>query len=131
MSKPAPTPYSKSPAPRLKRYREIVSVLVRHGFGSFLADVQLEHRISLSSRLLKQADNSNVSPAEHLRLALEELGPTFIKLGQNLTTRPDILPPEFIKELSKLKDSVPPAAGFIATIGLGIWLLISILRGTP
>jgi ubiquinone biosynthesis protein len=108
MSKPAQTPFSNSPAPNLKRYREIISVLARHGFGSFLADVQLEHRISLPSRLLKQADNSNISPAEHLRLALEELGPTFVKLGQILSTRPDILPPDFIKELSKLKDSVPP-----------------------
>ncbi len=108
MSKPARTPFPNSPAPNLKRYREIVSVLARHGFGSFIADVQLEHRISLPSRLLKQADNSTISPAEHLRLALEELGPTFVKLGQILSTRPDILPPDFIKEVSKLKDSVPP-----------------------
>ena len=79
MSKLARTPFSDSPAPNLKRYREIVSVLARHGFSSFLADVQLEHRISLPSRLLKQADNSTISPAEHLRLALEELGPTFVK----------------------------------------------------
>src|SRR5512139_2327534 len=108
MSKPARTPLSNSPASNLKRYREIVSVLARHGFVSFLADLRIEHRISLPSRLLKQADNSNISPAEHLRLALEELGPTFVKLGQLLSTRPDVLPPDFINELSKLKDSVPP-----------------------
>jgi ubiquinone biosynthesis protein len=109
MSKPARTPFSNPRAATLKRYREIVSVLARHGFGSFLTDLQIEHRISLPSRLVKQADNANISPAEHLRLALEELGPTFVKLGQILTTRPDILPPEFIQELSKLKDSVPPS----------------------
>jgi ubiquinone biosynthesis protein len=80
----------------LKRYREIVSVLARHGFGSFLADVHIERRVSLPPRLLKQVENSNISPAEHLRLALEELGPTFVKLGQILSTRPDILPPDFI-----------------------------------
>jgi hypothetical protein len=54
MSKPAQPPFSNSPAPNLKRYREIVSVFARHGFDSFLADVQPEHRISLPSRLLKQ-----------------------------------------------------------------------------
>jgi ubiquinone biosynthesis protein len=108
MSKLTRTPFSKTPASNLKRYREIVSVLARHGFSSFLADVQLENRISLPSRLLKQADNSTISPAEHLRLALEELGPTFVKLGQILSTRPDILPLDYIKEISKLKDSVQP-----------------------
>lgn len=44
----------------------------------------------------------------HFRLAVEELGPTFIKLGQMLSTRPDLLPPAFITELSKLQDTVPP-----------------------
>ena len=47
---------------------------------------------------------------EHLRLALEELGPTFIKLGQILSTRPDLLPPDFVSELSKLQDAAPPVA---------------------
>jgi len=48
--------------------------------------------------------------ALHLRLALEELGPTFVKLGQILSTRPDLLPPAYIAELSKLQDAVPPTA---------------------
>jgi ubiquinone biosynthesis protein len=93
---------------KLKRYREIVSVLTRHGFGSYLENLQIERRVTLPSRWQKQDVNSHISPAEHLRLALEELGPTFVKLGQVLSTRPDILPPDYIKELSKLKDSVPP-----------------------
>jgi ubiquinone biosynthesis protein len=46
--------------------------------------------------------------AEHFRLALEELGPTFIKLGQVLSTRPDLLPSDFILQLYKLQDSVTP-----------------------
>lgn len=80
MNKPMRT--SLSHAPNLKRYREIVSVLARHGFGSFLANLQLERHITLPPRLLKQEYNSHISPAKHLRLALEELGPTFVKLGQ-------------------------------------------------
>jgi ubiquinone biosynthesis protein len=56
----------------------------------------------------KDKDWERLTPAQHFRLALEELGPTFIKLGQILSTRPDILPPDFIKELSKLQDSAPP-----------------------
>jgi ubiquinone biosynthesis protein len=99
---------TSSHTPNLKRYREIVSVLARHGFGSYLENLQIKRRVSPPPRWLKQEVNSHVSPAEHLRLALEELGPTFVKLGQVLSTRPDILPPDYIKELSKLKDSVPP-----------------------
>ncbi|MBN1485239.1 MAG: AarF/ABC1/UbiB kinase family protein [Chloroflexia bacterium] len=49
-----------------------------------------------------------VPPASHLRRALEELGPTFIKLGQVLSTRPDLLPPPFVEELTRLQDQVPP-----------------------
>ncbi len=96
--------------PNLKRYRCIAMVLARHGFGSFLERLQLTRRISLPRTLLKQAVATRLSPAEHLRLALEELGPTFVKLGQILSTRPDLIPPDFIVELSKLTDAVPPAA---------------------
>ena len=50
----------------------------------------------------------SLSAPERVRLAFEELGPTFIKFGQALSSRPDLLPTEFVKELSKLQDSVPP-----------------------
>jgi len=50
----------------------------------------------------------HISPADHLRLALEELGPTFIKLGQIGSTRPDLMPTEFVVELAKLQDNVSP-----------------------
>ncbi len=96
-------------APNLKRYRQIVTVLARHGFGSFLEHIRVGQRVPLSQHLVKPDTRSHLSPAEHFRLALEELGPTFVKVGQILSTRPDLLGPEFVKELSKLTDAVPPA----------------------
>src|SRR5919198_3530988 len=56
----------------------------------------------------RAGDRALTERAESLRLALEELGPTFAKLGQILSTRPDLLPPEFVAELEKLQDDVPP-----------------------
>jgi len=58
--------------------------------------------------LFKYGLNPKLTPPKKLRLALEELGPTFVKFGQILSTRPDFLPPEFIKELEKLQDQAPP-----------------------
>jgi ubiquinone biosynthesis protein len=92
----------------LSRSREIVNTLARHGFGSFLEYTKVTRHLTLPRQLLRQRPSASHSPAEHLRLALEELGPTFIKLGQMLSTRPDLLPPDFVTELSKLHDAVPP-----------------------
>src|SRR5690242_6229767 len=92
----------------LNRYCEIVTILARHGFGSFLEYVQVNRRLSLPSALFRQNASTRQTSAEHLRLACEELGPTFIKLGQVLSTRPDLLPPAYITELSKLRDAVSP-----------------------
>ena len=76
----------------VNRFREIVKVLGSYGFG-YIVD----------SKFNKQ----NKRP-ENLRKAFEELGPTFIKIGQILSTRPDLLSPDYIAELSKLQDNVPP-----------------------
>ncbi|MGH4121528.1 MAG: ABC1 kinase family protein [Clostridium sp.] len=76
----------------VNRFREIVKVLGSYGFG-YIVD----------SKFSKQ----NKLP-ENLRKAFEELGPTFIKIGQILSTRPDLLSPEYISELSKLQDNVAP-----------------------
>jgi ubiquinone biosynthesis protein len=78
-----------------QRYREIVAVLARHGFG-VVDDRMLKHETKEQAR------------AEHLRLACEELGTLFIKLGQALSTRSDILPPAYRAELAKMQEDVPP-----------------------
>ena len=96
-------------ARNLQRYYRIVTVLARHGFGPFLGSLQMDRHLALSPAIFRQrARASPLTPAEHLRVALEELGPTFVKLGQILSTRPDLFPVPYIVELSKLQDSVPP-----------------------
>ena len=90
------------------RQRQIAEVLVRYEMGHLLEVFGLERFVSLERRLLRRGA-AHTRP-ESLRLALEELGPTFIKLGQVLSTRADLLPPDFQAELAKLQDpraSVP------------------------
>jgi len=89
----------------LRRYRQIAAVLIKYGFG------ELVYRMNLASPLKpgrKAYDKSAKSTQVRIRLALEELGPTFVKLGQVLSTRPFMLPMEYIEELSKLQDQVEP-----------------------
>jgi ubiquinone biosynthesis protein len=98
------------PPRHLRRYRQIVEVLVRHGFGAALSELGVGRRLGLPLRLLRlgREPEDEISAAQHLRLALEELGPTFIKFGQIISTRPDLLPTDYITELSRLHDNVPP-----------------------
>lgn len=93
----------------LQRYRGITSVLIKHGFGHILRNLGLLDFLSIKAKLVlkKEPVAEMLSPAQRVRLALEELGPTFIKIGQILSTRPDLLPPDYIKELEKLQDMVP------------------------
>jgi len=94
----------------LQRYRQIIRSLIRHGFGGLIDQLGLLPVLSLPHRLLRRTEaGPPLTAPEHLRLALEELGPIFIKLGQILSTRPDVMPPTYIRELSKLQDIVPPS----------------------
>jgi ubiquinone biosynthesis protein len=90
----------------LPRYRHIVDVFVRHGFGFALNLLPIRRR--WLRRLQPFPIPERYSLPTHFRQALEELGPTFVKLGQVLSTRPDLLPPAYIAELSRLQEAVPP-----------------------
>ena len=92
------------------RYRRIAEVLARQGFGVVLTQLGLDDRLNIPRRLLRRGaeESERVPPAVRLRVALEELGPTFIKLGQIASTRPEILPPSVLAELANLHDNVPP-----------------------
>ena len=89
-----------------KRMRKIVSVLAHHGFHQFIEKMHF-HRLSIK-KSTRTKNLKSYSIAERLRMSFEELGPTFIKLGQILATRSDLIPEEFTKEFSKLQDNVPP-----------------------
>lgn len=90
------------------RYLQIGSALRRHGFGFVLGLLGLDRVVPGGGGAAAEAlrNLTSESPA-HLRAALEELGPTFIKLGQLLSTRSDLLPPAFVAELAKLQDAAP------------------------
>jgi ubiquinone biosynthesis protein len=96
---------------KFKRSRQVMAVLFKFGLDYFLGRT----KIGILARIGKKPQNyKTLTTSERLRLALEELGPTFIKFGQILSTRPDFLPPAFIKELEKLQDQVPPFDSFQA-----------------
>lgn len=87
----------------LGRVRDISGVLARYGFGEVLGRMGFGPKRSEEAA----ADSKERSWATRLRMALEELGPSFVKLGQIMSTRADVLPPELILELTKLQDAVP------------------------
>ena len=98
----------------LGRYRQIARVLGRHGFGYLIEQLGLTPLLSLPRRIVRRPALDRLGGPERLCRALIDLGPTFVKLGQVLSTRPDLLPPEFIAELNKLQDTVPPFPADVA-----------------
>ncbi len=93
----------------LGRYRQIAEVLSRHGMGYMVGVFGLERFVPFQKGLLGHPprDEPYTRP-EHVRMALEDLGATFVKLGQILSTRPDLMPPDYQAELAKLQDAAPP-----------------------
>ena len=94
----------------LIRLKEIIQVLTKHGFGHFVARLNLVRYVpGLGKlRIFRKKTMTEASMPVRVRYVLQELGPTFVKLGQILSGRPDILPEEYIQEFKLLQDKVPP-----------------------
>ena len=94
-----------------KRAAEVIAVLAKHGFRQFLSDTGIERMIERGQEILLRSKPEAATPAKpfavRVREALEELGGTFIKLGQVLSTRPDLVPPELADELRSLRSKCP------------------------
>ena len=94
----------------VKRYKQILQVFLKYGFGDILDILRVEQYLEVGLQFISPKQRPQLeksSRPERVRMAIEELGPTFIKLGQILSTRPDLIPFRYIEEFSHLQDNVP------------------------
>ena len=94
----------------INRYRQILAILFKYGFDDLTSRLYLGPYLKMGVRVISGKRREGVetlSRYERLRMALEELGPIFVKIGQVLSTRPDLIPIELVRELTKLQDNVP------------------------
>ncbi|OHD09618.1 MAG: hypothetical protein A2Y34_15385 [Spirochaetes bacterium GWC1_27_15] len=94
----------------INRYREIISILIKYGFNEFVYANKLTKYLNLGTKGLKKKNKNKIqyTSSERIRMVFEELGPTFIKFGQIISNRPDLVPDELLIELEKLQEAVPP-----------------------
>jgi ubiquinone biosynthesis protein len=96
----------------LPRLHEIAAVFIRHGLGDFVQRIGIAGVLERAGQMLHfgaaGGESAKLDQAVRVRLALEELGPTFVKLGQVMATRVDLFPPRWIEELEKLHAAAPP-----------------------
>ncbi len=95
----------------VNRYRQILTALVRYGFGELVESLKISQYVEVGLQMITRGRREQVETltrGQRLRMVLEELGPTFVKLGQVLSTRPDLVPEDIVCELEKLQEHVPP-----------------------
>ncbi|MBU3954627.1 MAG: AarF/ABC1/UbiB kinase family protein, partial [Proteobacteria bacterium] len=94
----------------INRYRQILTILFKYGFGNIIDALKIDQYLEIGLNMISRTKPERVerlTQPQRVRLLFEELGPTFIKFGQILSTRPDLIPLHFIFELEKLQDNVP------------------------
>lgn len=101
----------------VSRYNQILRVLVKYGFEDLVHYMEEKKKFTFLQKLIPNTSKKNAAlytKWERMRLVCEELGPTFVKFGQILSNRPDLIPMELVTELEKLQDNVPPMPDHIA-----------------
>lgn len=101
----------------VRRYNQVIGVFLKYGFEDLVSYLNENKRFEFLRKLIPRStyqESLHLSKWEKMRLVCEELGPTFVKFGQILSNRPDLIPADLVKELEKLQDGVPPLPGKLA-----------------